>query len=191
MKRVLACVLSSIVVGPAMAQVTNYTNFTNWTEATDYYQAITFSSLSGGTVVTSQYAGVGVTFQNALTIPAANFTDGIGITNTDQMNPIEVDFAGNTTAFGVDFLDYAQIQLYEGNALVGTSNAFTNGGLSTTFAGITSSTAFDRVLIDPFGPGPVLVDNIYWGKVAAVPEPATMAVLAASLAGLAARRRRR
>src|ERR1035438_7638395 len=138
MKRVLILAFAFGAVASSPAQVVNYTTALSWNSAVDYYQAITFTSLSPNVSVTNQYAGAGVNFQDAVTWGSSDFTDGIGIFNAGGSSPIEIDFTNNTTAFASDLLVGAQYSLYEGSTLVGTSNAFGSNSFAESYGGVTS-----------------------------------------------------
>lgn len=96
--------------------------------------------------------------------------------------------------------DPTTIFAYDGSG--GTGNLLANFALPTNsfqlgyqvFIGVASDTADIRslVIVDGFsgtGDG-VYIDNIRFSQAAATPEPASLALLAAGLVGLAARRRR-
>ena len=190
MKRVLVFAFAVVVVASSQAQVINYTTALSWNTAVDYYQAITFTSLAPNVAVTNQYAGAGVNFQDAVTWGSSDFTDGIGIFNSGGSSPIEIDFTNNTTAFASDLLVGAQYSLYEGSSLIGTSGAFGSNTFAESFGGVTSTVAFDRVIVSNWAVAATPdLDNIYWGAAASAPEPVSMVALGIGAVSLLVRRR--
>lgn len=102
------------------------------------------------------------------------------------INFFSADFAGVATPADV------RILAYQGGTLLGTVVGATTGQLNLAFA---SSVLFDRIVIIPGSFDDwVGVDNITFNQAAlppaGVPEPATIAMMALGLAGVAFARRR-
>jgi hypothetical protein len=110
---------------------------------------------------------------------------------------VRLDFSAPLTAFGTGAIGnitggYAiTLQLFSGSSLLGSvsagGSAGWQGNTGVTFVGAQSAMPFDRVQIT----GPVYgfaMNQFAIGEVAPVPEPASAALLALGVAGLALRR---
>jgi hypothetical protein len=160
---------------------------------------ITFDEvgLASGTVVTNQYAGLGVSFtgtwQNntyggvfpnisggALTDFQPNFCPCGPTFEIAFTNPVSAAVFAFVTNPGTSTLTS-----YLGATLVESAN-FSTGG-NGEFTGFTGS-FFDRIVVSPGGGNfASVIDNLEFNT---VPEPTTLALLGAGLVALRARRRR-
>ncbi len=172
------------------------------TATTAVGEVITFDDLGAlsGTIVTDQYAGLGVVF-STLSGPGPTLVtasgpifpgdpqglfDGEGFTN-----PLIVDFIGTATTAGA-FIDFGNIgsgimiEAFDGaggtGSSLGSASTVTESFISVDAAGIKS------VMFSQFGAGGAtyLIDHFTFEV---VPAPGTLALL--GVAGLVSRRRRR
>ncbi|MDA1259624.1 MAG: hypothetical protein O3A20_03280 [Planctomycetota bacterium] len=144
---------------PALTQVTEYTSHAAWDTAVGASQCADFTGYPSGTVITNQYAALGMTFTQAndsVLFSGAFVTDGVGVACNGDM---EITFSSPQHAIGCDFPGALLITIYSGNSLVYTSSQFAGSG-SGFFAGLTSTVSFDRVVIDDWFDGAAYVDNV-------------------------------
>ena len=148
---------------------------------------VTFSNLFYDT----SYNG---SFPNTSGAAAVNFTgNGAGI-----LNPFSINFLTAVTeaAFALVTQPSATptvIQTFLAGTLVESQNVFANLIDPTNFYGFTGS-SFDQIVVNVSAGvnEAALIDNLQFTAAAtAVPEPATLALFGAGLAGLGALRRRR
>jgi hypothetical protein len=166
-------------------------------------ETITFDEviLPNGTAVTTQYAGLGVTFSSL----DYNSTNPGPFPNVDSTDLTNFDSSGNTIANPFEIF-FNTPQMSAAFALVtnpGTSTITAKlGGVtvqsfspSTTFNSTTDFYGFTNITFDEIDvfvntsvPG-ARIDNLQIGTAASVPEPATMVLFLPVLAALAAVRR--
>ena len=187
----LAASLSSV----GTAAFVTYTSLDQWTSATSGVTTINFSEFPTGTLVSTQYSPLGVTFVPGDDIIFADLglfaSDGVGLGGGGQgVGPIEMEFSTPITSIGVRFPTIFKYELYSGQELIAVSQfTATNGGWS--FAGIVSEIPFDRAILrNEFG-GATVIDTLFFGG--AIPGPGGLAVLGAgaALSGLTGGRRRK
>jgi hypothetical protein len=187
---------SLLLAGFAMAHsafagiISHHTSLASFDASAEITATLTFTGLPNGTLLSNQYAGLGVTFTEGVdeVYTHPNFlTDLWGI---DGIETITMQFAAPITGIGVDFPGALTIDLYLGSALVGTSNNFGESGLG--FFGGVIATPFDRAVLRDWAEMNVFVDNIYLARAVAVPEPSSVALVLGGmlLFGLALRVRR-
>jgi len=119
-----------------------------------------------------------------------------GWLNEDGDPSFSAFFSGGINSFSADFAGVStpadvRVLAYQGGTLLGTVVGSTVGQFNLAFA---SSVLFDRIVIVPGSFSDwVGIDNITFDRSAPadVPEPATMAIMALGLTGMAFARRRR
>lgn len=176
----------------AHAGVTEYTSFASWQAASPTYSTITFGEVPVGTLVTDQYASLGVLFTdfdpNVAVGPSASLfpQDTFGLVG-ETLIELTLDQPGYGVA--AHFPGGTRYRLYSGSTLLYQSSYF--GGSGTGFfSGLISTVAFDRVQIEDeiMTNDKVALDNLYF-SFAPVPGPGGAAVLL--FLGCAGGRRRR
>jgi len=188
-KVTLGSIALAAAAAPCHASVTSFTDYAAWSPAAGSTSTITFGELPPGTLVTDQYAGLGVTF----TDPDPNFcgivsgaSDGFALNGFDL---IEVTFAAPILSFGWDHPGWTRARFYLGDVLVFNTGYVGNG--TWTFNGIVSTMPFDRVQLNDLpsagGVHDVFVDNMHFST---IPAPHAAAVLGVGAAMLSRRRRR-
>lgn len=174
-----------LVTDQAHAQVAEFTSFSQWQASAGPYTTITFGEFPDGTLITTQYTPLGVTFTDGLDFiympPSPLFPeDGAGL---DGVNDIDITFATPQYWIGAHYPGALAFELHSAGNLIYTSSIFGIGGTGF-FAGLVSSQPFDAVTIrDPFLGA--VIDNLYFG----VPGPGALPLLA--LAGVWRTSRRR
>jgi hypothetical protein len=170
-----------------------YTNKAAWQAAAGTSTYIGFTEYPVGVIITNQYAELGVTFtdgDDSIDLGSTSYpTDGRGLMGHwgqfGFYKPITVQFDAPRYAVAADFVGGSIIKLYMGNQLVGQSGFFVPAWTGP-FGGVTSTVAFDRVVLD--NGATIGIDSLYFG--AAVPGPGGALLLLAA-GGVSARSRRR
>lgn len=180
-----AAAIAAMTTG-AYADFTSFEDFDAWQDAGGPFTTLTFTKFEHGTVVTDQYADLGVTFpdgNNHVVLEQSSFGDGHGLRGGD--GTITLDFDQPQAWVGHTHFGLGGIELYDGDELIYSNDDLGASG-GPWFAGVVSAgQLFDRaVLFKPTGAA-VKADDIYFG----VPTPGAVAVLA--LAGVFGGSRRR
>ena len=180
--------LGALMSTNAKAGVIEFTDSGEWFAAVGDVTTIDFTGFDKGTLITDQYEGLGVVFNDLghfIDQSDGAFEDGWGLYRAGgEFAPIDLSFATPQSWIAVDFPGDVQFELYSKGKLIYTSSGFSDEGDPPGFAGLISTVLFDSVLItDPLGD--VFIDNLHFG----VPAPGTLALL--GLAAILPKRRRR
>ncbi|MFO0961413.1 MAG: hypothetical protein U0625_00750 [Phycisphaerales bacterium] len=194
--RWVSVVVSACLAGQSLAGftvVTGAANANQWFGGAGAYTSITFSEFPSGTLVTEQYAAMGVHFVD----PAGSWIqatqgflqDGWGL---HGLSSIDMRFDTPVCGLAVHYPGEVKAEFYSGDALVFSWQQW-GGGEQSKFVGAFGDVAFDRVvfksaLVAPpwMPPYSVNFDNLYFST---VPTPgAALGVL--GLLPIAERRRR-
>jgi len=131
-----------------LADVTEFDeDFAGWQNAAGDFTFIGFTEYPQGTILTDQYADLGIVFPeaNAAVIESDSFEDGQGIfrDTPSGFDNIWVEFDQPITAIAVDFPGLIQFELFSNGNSIYLSNAFNDsaGG----FVGLNSDNMFNRV----------------------------------------------
>jgi hypothetical protein len=163
-----------------------------WWDAVGDVTTIDFTDYPHGTIISDQYADIGVNFEgqnNGIMESSVFINDGFGLRGwggtwvhfDEPMNWISADFPG-TLLFALFYNDNL---IYESFELGGTGTG--------NFAGLISDKQFDsvylfRLIITDPSDNTVYIDDLHFGALT-VPAPGVLSVLAFAL--FANRRRRR
>jgi hypothetical protein len=189
----IALVVSSST--SAHASIVTYTNQAAWEKAAGSSTYVGFNEYPGATIITDQYAALGVTFTDGddsiwSVSPGLFPVDGVGLIGDfggfGFHKPITAVFDAPRFAVAAHFAGGSFFQLYLGNQFVGQTGYFTPA-FTGPFAGITSTVPFDRVVLD--NDSTIGIDSLFFGS--AVPGPGGFGVLALASMCLRGRRRQR
>jgi hypothetical protein len=185
---VAACLAACLHCGAALGGVVSYSsNFEGWQQVAGPYTSLTFTEFPAFTVITDQYAGLGVTLtnptRNVVKFDAFAFQqDGVGI---DANGMCELTFDTPMKAAAAHFFGSVHLQLFLGEVYLGEVQPW-NQPLANVVAAV-STTPFDRIRFKSLSPlGEFTGDNIYFSP---IPSPGGVTVFVA-FAGLGRRRRR-
>jgi hypothetical protein len=172
----------------AYGTVTTFENRAAWQTTIGDYTNITFQGFPEHTLISTQYAGLGVVFPDGNDVIEYHqllLNDGIGLKSSDLIyGTIHMSFAQPMYGVAVDFLGIVDIQLYSSGQLIYSSPTFSD--VSGPFAGLLSTVPFDAAVIRDPSDGVVVIDDLYFGP--PIPAPSGFAIFA--LAPLIQRRRR-
>jgi len=185
----IICTFIAVVAQSAVCDVQVFSDNEKWQNNTDGFTFIGFTEYPQGTILTDQYADLGVTFPEANAAVLESdflFEDGHGIfrDTPSGFDNIWVEFDEPVTAIAVDFLGLIQFELFTDDKSIHLSNPYSDNGGG--FAGLISEQSFDKARI--FDPGGVTaIDNLYFGP--PIPAPGVLGGFA--IAALCFHRRRR
>lgn len=155
-------VLSTKAPPPDETPLLEYTDPVAWGGAAEATLSATFQGLVPGAVVTNDYALAGLTFSDGNDTASASpifQQDGEGL---DGNGSVTIDFAVPTLAVGVHFAGGLQIEVLSGTFSLGKSSQFGGSGTGS-FAGVSSSVPFDRVVLSDWGDDSAEIDDVLWG----------------------------
>ncbi len=173
---------------PAHAGVTEFTDRAEWEAAVGAFTTVNFTGFPEFTVITDQYADLGVFFTDANDVIRLSDnlfpTDGAGL-GGGAFDDIELSFDAPQLWIALEYPGDVRFELFDGGQLIFTSSDNFPGGGVGFFAGLASTEFFDAVIISDPTDNAVVIDNLFFG----VPAPASIGILA--LAGIWHGRRRR
>jgi hypothetical protein len=172
-KLVLVCVGLSVFWTIPAGAVENFTSLAAYNMAVGPHTVIDFTDLASDTILSDQYAGLGVLFTDGddrVAGDPAFVADGKGVNGFGR---IDLTFTIPVNTIGAEFPGSLVIDLYDESTLVATSDEF--GGAGTGFFGGVSGVSFNRaVLRDPVDDR-AFIDNLHFGFVSPViPAPGAL-----------------
>jgi MYXO-CTERM domain-containing protein len=183
--RLLAITLTCTATS-ARGEVREYTDYDEWRSAVGHFTTIQFTEYPPGTIVTDQYADLGILFTdgNDVVDEWSGYNDGFGLWGP-AFDDVTVEFDSPRTAIAVHFPGLIQFDIYRADELIYRSSVFSDA--YDDVAGLITTEPFDAALIyDPTGNG-VAIDDLHFGP--PIPAPGALGLL--GFAALAGRRRQR
>jgi len=189
----LLAVMSAVTLpllgsGHVAAAVVDYTSKSAWEAAAGPYTTIDFTGYAPGTIITNQYASLGVIFtegNDRINALQSFVNDGFGLNGV--IDTFTLEFSQPMRTIACEFPGTLQFRLFwQGEQFY--TNAIWFGGVGTGFfGGLVSNRPFDRVVVlDP--EGAVFVDDLHFGQ--GVPGPGAVGLLGAVVLVYPKRRRR-
>ena len=177
---VLVALVSHVTVAASHAGiVTEHIEFDEWSALAGDVTAVTFTEYPAFTVITDQYADLGVIFTDGndfVGVHGTSVIDSHWLSGSDS-DSITVQFDAPRRAVGAHFPGVLFFELYNGDQLLYVSTQFPDI-FSHTFAGLVSAIPFDRVVLASWLLVPTAtIDNLYFGP--PVPAPGILTVMAA------------
>jgi hypothetical protein len=174
----------------ARGEVTEYENGAAWYAAVGEVTTIDFTDQPAGSIITDQYASLGVHFTDGNDIafagPSIFPNDAMGLRgHIVQPSGIHVTFNTPKRWLAVEFPGLVDIQLFRNGEMFHESVNLGVGGIGN-FAGLVSTIGFDEAYLSD-SDGFVFIDDLHFG----VPGPGALPLLAlAGAIGMKRRRRR-
>jgi hypothetical protein len=177
----------------ASAAFTVYTNKQAWEAAAGATSSIYFTGYPQFTIITNQYAGMGITFPDGddfIRLNDAFSSDGAGLVGaSDSPLPqfgVHMSFDAPRNAMAFEYAGgYIQLQFLQNGQIVHSTSYYNSSFVP--FLGFVTDSSFDTVVAWDQFDGIMSIDNLHFGG--AVPAPGAIGL--AMLAGLTPRRRRR
>lgn len=172
------------VASTLRAEVAEYEDKPAWEAHIGDYTTLDFTGFEWNTVITDQYASLGAIFtdgDDTISFGTGFPNDARGLNGNGD---ITVAFTWAQLWIAADFPGPLTFELYLDDEWLYTSSDFAGPG-SGHFAGLISSSPFNKVILRDWMAGTAYIDDLHFG----VPTPAAWCVIA--VAGLGARRRRR
>jgi len=168
---------------PVEAAVTTYINKSAWQSAIGQHSTITFQGYPEHTLITDQYASMGVLFADGndrIRFNDSFLNDGVGLRSSDLFyGAITLTFDAPMTAVGADFLGHIGIQLYADSQLIFDSDQFTAN--QSRFGGLISTIPFDSAIIRDRSDSVVVIDDLFFGPAIPAPSAALLMTIAATI----------
>lgn len=188
-KLVVVCVGLSVFWPVPAGAMERYNSLAEYDAAVGPHTVIDFTDLATETLLSDQYASLGVLFTDGddrVAGDPAFVTDGKGVNGFGQ---IDLTFTTPVNTIGAEFPGALIIDFYDGPTWVGTSSEF--GFAGTGFFGGVSGISFNRAVIRDPEDDMAFIDNLHFGFAGPViPAPGAL-VLGALGAGLVGWLRRR
>ena len=162
---------------------------------------ITFNAIPAFTSLSNQFAGLGVSIASSCVMTDNRSTSAFGgdpiqVTNFDQdfldcaggslsYPNVTFNFASTINYFGLKGISGGTLSLTNANGSIGV---FT-GSSNATFVGFTDATGFNSVTISANDNGAFAIDDVSFTST--VPEPSSVALVAAGMLAVAAAARRK
>ncbi|MHC5016909.1 MAG: hypothetical protein ACYTGM_20845 [Planctomycetota bacterium] len=174
-----------VLASPARGEVLEFVDKGDWFAAVGDVTTIDFTGFPAGTVITDQYADLGVHFVDAndryFTTPSF-VNDNWGV---DGNGDITLAFDTPQAYIAAEFPGFLRIELFSSGQSIYLSSLFFGDPVGN-FAGLLTDQPFDMaVLMDDPSSSEAEIDDLHFG----IPAPPT--VVAFALAALSPRRRRR
>ena len=160
-----AVVLGLSAAGTATPGVLEFEDKDEWLDAIGRFVTADFTGFEPGTVITDQYADLGVLFTDGFyTVVCCSKNtypeDGAGL---DGNGDITVLFDTPMAYIGVDFPGFLRIELFRDGKLIYTSSVFFGDPVGN-FAGLLSTKLFDMaVLMDVPSADEAEIDDLHFG----------------------------
>lgn len=189
---VVAAALAAPVAQAAVTQLSSAaqisTSYLNDFESVVSSGPVTFS---GGQLYSAAGASSGVTTSGSQGLLSMSFPQDISAQFAGSYNAVGMYFGNDDICCTSGFS--AKLEAFSGATSLGSVFVVANmNDYVDQFIGLSSATAFDRVVISYNGAGLyTFVDDFQLGQVAAVPEPETYAMLLAGLGIMGALARRK
>jgi hypothetical protein len=175
----------------AEADVVEYENAVAWHSAVGSFTTIGFDEVAQGTIITEQYADLGVHFTDGTDVaigPGCETfpQDCWGLKGHIFALPDEIHLTFDTPQkwIGIHFPGGANIELYRNGEHIYSSTILGTFEIDN-FGGLVSTIGFDEAVIWDSADGVVFIDDLHFG----VPAPSALPLLA--LAGVIGTRTRR
>jgi MprA protease rhombosortase-interaction domain-containing protein len=174
------------LAGPVQAEVTAYEDRDEWEAVVGDFTTIDFTGFPDFTIITDQYADLGILFTDGSDWIRlyGDYPDGAGLEG-GLGDDIEISFDAPMHWIAVDFVGFAQFELFRDGELIYTSYVFNH--IPSTFAGLFSTEPFDAVVLDDPTAGFITIDNLHFGP--PIPAPGAGALLFIGLTAFGHRRR--
>jgi len=185
-RTIVAVLALALIVPSAPADVVTYYDEDEWIADVGDPTFIGFTEYPVFTIITDQYAHLGVTFPETdeFTIDGDAYRDRAGLASGFITDQIVMEFDGPRDSIGVYQPGILQIALYQRDTLVFESEAYIDG-----FQGLVTDTWFDRAIVYDPSSG-TFIDDIYFGPVIPGPGGLVVALGGIVVLGGVARRRR-
>jgi hypothetical protein len=178
-KHPLAIIIATFTLAqPASATVTVITNKAQWQNSVQGFTEVTFQEFVNGTVITDDYASLGINFTDGddFVLATSPFLDLHGLVSDDgfgNLGMIHMSFTQPQRWIAFEWLGNLQVKLFKQGQLIYTSDNFEHA--FTPFVGFILDSNFDSALAYRGNSSVVALDNIYFGP--PIPAPSALGLL--------------